>query len=305
MDKVAYWKSFNLCKEVSLAGIFIYNGIKTFDEMDSFQNEEEIFDFFYNISVGIERLEKISLILKEQIDIDQIQEFERSLKTHNHIELMERIVDGKIIFNDIQKSFLYLLTTFYKHWRYDRYSLNDFQNCEKEKKALIGFLEKYYQLKIHNDFFCITPNSDQIKKSMGKCIGKIVIFLYEQIKEYSHRNNVFTYEVKYNSKAHKIFIRQEFDFILENKLWKEVLVYILNNTDNEYLKLYKSFPPLDFDEADLITLINSFKNDVNKIECVEILEALYEEMDNQSLKKRNEFLDLIGNESLEFSDNIE
>ena len=53
MDKISYWKSLNLCKEVSLAGILIYNGLKAFDEMDSFQNEEEIFDFLYNISVGI------------------------------------------------------------------------------------------------------------------------------------------------------------------------------------------------------------------------------------------------------------
>lgn len=305
MDKISYWKSFNLCKEVSLAGIFIYNGIKTFDEMDSFHNEEEIFDFFYNIAVGIERLEKIALILKEKIEIEKIQEFERSLKTHNHIELMNRIVEGKVVFNDTQTAFLCLLKNFYKNWRYDRYSVNDCKSCDKEKQALIVFLEKHYNLQINDEIFNTTQNSDRIKKSLGKCIGKIVIYLYEQIKEYSHQNNVFTYEVKYNSKAYKIFIRQEFDFILENKLWKEVLVYILNNQDNEYLNFYKSLPPLDFDEADLVTLINSFKNDINKIECIENLESLYDEMDNQTRKKRNDFLDLIGNESLELSDEID
>lgn len=305
MDKISYWKSLNLCKEVSLAGILIYNGLKAFDEMDSFQNEEEIFDFLYNISVGIERLEKITLILKEDIDIEKIQEFEQSLKTHNHIELMNRIIETKKTFNDIQNNFLHLLTNFYKNWRYDRYSLNDYQNYDKEKQAFINFLEKHYQLKIQNELFNVTQNNDKIKKAIGKCIGKIVTFLYEQIKLYSHLNNVFTYEVRYNSKAYKIFIKKEFDFILENKLWKEILVYILNNQDNDYLNFYKSLQPLDFDEADLIPLINTFRNDLNKIEYNDILESLYEEMDNQSRKKRDEFLDLIGNESLELSDEID
>ena len=48
---------------------FIYNGIYSLDNMESFHNVEECFEFLYNISVGIERLQKILVILVEHDEI--------------------------------------------------------------------------------------------------------------------------------------------------------------------------------------------------------------------------------------------
>lgn len=68
MSKKLIWKNFNLGIELDMAGNFIYNGLKHLDEMESFYYEDEIFNFLYQIAVGVERLEKISLILLENIN---------------------------------------------------------------------------------------------------------------------------------------------------------------------------------------------------------------------------------------------
>jgi len=63
MNKKLLWKNFNIGIELNIAGNFIYNGLKFFDEMETIYYEDYIFEFLYQIAVGFERLEKISLIL--------------------------------------------------------------------------------------------------------------------------------------------------------------------------------------------------------------------------------------------------
>jgi len=139
MDKVTFWKTFNLCKEVSVAGNFIYNGIKTFDDMEGFCFEDEIFEFLYNISVGVERLAKIVLVLREDITDDTVERFEKTLITHNHLDLIKRIIGEAEVFESVHFSFLQILTNFYKTYRYDRFSLRDFRNGDKEKQAITAY----------------------------------------------------------------------------------------------------------------------------------------------------------------------
>ncbi|MCB1195609.1 hypothetical protein KDK77_05435, partial [bacterium] len=91
MDKKYFWKNFNLGTELRLSGNFIYNGLKTFNDMHNLDYEEEIFEFLYNIAVGIERLEKILIILIEHNNTSNQKEFENSLKNHNHLYLLNRI----------------------------------------------------------------------------------------------------------------------------------------------------------------------------------------------------------------------
>ena len=298
MDSIQFWKNFNLGKELALSGSYIYNGLKSFDEMETFYYEEEIFEFLYAISVGIERLQKIAIILKENIMSSGQQDFEKSLITHNHLELMKRITKTeKIDVSSLSYDFLQLLSKFYNSWRYDRYSLSDFYNYDKEKVAFILFLEKHLNVKIDNKGVIFTSNERNYKKFIGRTIGKIVDFLYEIIKRESKRLNLYTYEIRTYTKAFKIFIRKEYDFLAEDIFWKELLIYILNNVNNnEYLDLYKSMEPLEFDDGDLVGMIKSLKNDLLKQEYLDSLDYLFEEVENK--KERFEFLDLIGNESL-------
>lgn len=302
MEAEAFWKSFNLCKELTLSGSYIYDGLKTFNDMESFQFEEEIFEFLYNISVGIERLQKIAIILKEEVTPENQEEFEKGLITHNHMELMKRLRKGELKkLSTIHNEFLSLLSVFYKSWRYDRFSISDYKNYDKEKKAFIGFVEKFLSIKIEEDYLLTTPNDIRIKRFIGRSIGKIVEYLYEIIVRESIRLNVYTYEVRVDSKAYKIFLRKEYDFLKEEILWKELLVFILNKVnENDILSIYKGIKPLDFDEGLIVQLISSFKNDLLKLEHLDMLDELYAEIRNK--KERFESLDMIGNDSYYFGD---
>ena len=51
MTPEQFWKNFNLLDEVSIAGGFVYNGLRRFREMKQFELTDELFDFFYNVSV--------------------------------------------------------------------------------------------------------------------------------------------------------------------------------------------------------------------------------------------------------------
>jgi len=295
MKKTEYWKTI-LCKELALSGSYIYNGLKTFDEMESFYYEEEIFEFLYAISIGIERLQKIAIILKENIPPDEQQDFEKGLITHNHLELMKRITmtEQKDI-SSLSYDFLQLLSKFYKSWRYDRFSFSTIEQPDKEKQAFISFIEKYLNIRINNDVLFVSSNEVNYKRFIGRTIGKIVDYLYEIIKRECSRLNIYTYEIRIDTKAFKIFIRKEYDFINEDIFWKELLIYILHNVDdNDFLQFYKQIEPLPFDDGLLVSMIKSLKSNIYKLEHLEHLECLYDEVENK--KERFEFLDLIGNE---------
>lgn len=56
--------------------------------------------------MGIERLQKVLLVLLENITVDDYEEFEKSLITHNHMELHKRIRNNcGIEFNADQNGF--------------------------------------------------------------------------------------------------------------------------------------------------------------------------------------------------------
>ena len=187
MDKVTFWKTFNLCKEVSVAGNFIYNGIKTFDDIESFCFEDEIFEFLYNIAVGIERLAKIVLVLREDITDDTVEGFEKTLITHNHLDLIKRVIGDTKVFESVHFDLLNILTNFYKTYRYDRFSLRDVQNGDKEKQAITAYIEKYLGIEIDSELILSTPNDHRIKKFIGRSIGKIVSYLYNRLKSLQGR----------------------------------------------------------------------------------------------------------------------
>lgn len=86
-----FWKNFRLGAELQISGSFIYNAIFTLENMQTFYYEEECFEFLYNISVGLERLQKIVIILLEHNEEQSQEDFEKSLITHNQLELLNRI----------------------------------------------------------------------------------------------------------------------------------------------------------------------------------------------------------------------
>ena len=142
MDKIWNYKNFNMVNELDIAGEFVYDGIQTLNQMDVISDGAAIFSFLYHVAVGIERLQKILIVLFEDITFDNYEKFEKSIKIHRHNKLHERISNTqKITFDSRENDFLDLLTTFYKESRYNRFNLNS-PYCQ-EKEIMEKYITKY------------------------------------------------------------------------------------------------------------------------------------------------------------------
>ena len=294
MNELEYWKNFHLGTELDISGSFIFNGLKCFHEMDTLYYSDEIFEFLYNISVGLERLFKITITLTEDTTNINQEEFEKSLITHNHLELFNRITNkNKLNIGKIHISFLQVLSSFYKSYRYERYNFKSSKDRKQEKELLHSFIEKNYDLKINDNFpFDITFIDIKLKKFIGKIIGKFTNLLYQIIKDKANELNIYTYELRENTKAFKIFIQEEYDFEKEDILLKELLVYFVNS-NNKHTDFLKTIEPLKFnDELNdkyIVGIISSIKRGYE----IEEMEELY--LDIKKSKERLDIINLLGN----------
>ncbi len=300
MNVDQYWKNVNLNKELHIAGTYIYDAIFCLEKMKHFCYEDECFSFLYNTSVGIERLEKIVIILLEHNnEIDQ-EQFEKSLITHNHLELIKRIERiTSLNLGKEHKKFLSLLSDFYKSYRYDRYNLPSEIGEDKDQLALITFVSESLGVEIQTALLLPTEIDKQIRNFLGKIIGKIATQLYKIIRE----AKTYTYELRYDSKAAKIFYanEKEYNFVDERICQKEILVYLINNqnTNNGLIDFIKSIKPLELDpgvNVEYIKFLFDIKDETYGV--VDEISQIYE--DNGFDKERFEMLSLIGEDGVSF-----
>lgn len=296
MNAWQFWKNFGLGTELDISGRFIYNGLHYFNEIETLYYDEEIFEILYSLSIGLERLIKIAVILIEHDDKVDRDEFEKSFINHNHLELIKRVRKKyDLPLANPHNEFFALLSTFYKTHRYGRYSIASVFSSSQEKKLFHSYLEKHLSVKIKDEFpFNITQNKNRFKKFIGKIVGKITTLLFDVISKEASRLNIYTSEIRYNSKATKIFLNKEFVFTNENVLWKELLIYFMNTDDESgYLKFIKDIEPLAFDPELIEDYLQCFYSDEKKIHVIEELEELYSEIENPG--ERLDMLNVIGN----------
>lgn len=306
MTKEEFWKNFNLGTELQISGNFLYNGILAFHQMKNFYNEDEIFEFIYNVSVGIERLMKIDLILIEHSNSTNQSEFEATLKTHNHLDFLQRIQKKhNLNLDKSHNQFLQLLFNFYKKVRYDRYSLSNVRDFEKEKDILIKFIEKFLKIKISNKTFNVTQNSKEIKRFIGNVIKKLTEELYEVLRKEAHRLNIYTYEVRYGSKAFKIFIANDFTFEKEDIIRKEIIINLIDRKrKTDFTTFINGIDKLDLEDFDENYYIRCLLDILESYQVYGELECLYEEVKN--LSERLELVELVGSDmTFDFSDPFE
>ena len=281
-----------------IAGTFLYDAIFGLEKMKHFCYEEECFSFLYNTSVGIERLEKVVIILLEHNNEKYQEEFEKSLITHNHLDLIKRIEN--IVSLNLGKEhmkFLRLLSDFYNSYRYDRYNLPSVYKNDKDRSALIAFVSECLKIEIRTSRLFPTQINKQIRNFLGKIIGKITTQLYKIIRE----AKTFTYELRCDSKAAKIFYanEKEYNFVDERICQKEVFIHLMNNQDTNYdfMNFIKSIKPLELDHAvnnDYVKFLFDIKDDTYGV--VDEISQIYE--DNGFDKERVEMLSLIGEDGI-------
>lgn len=299
---IEFWKNFRLGTELSISGNFIYNGLYSFDLMQHFYYEDEAFEFLYNISVGIERLQKICIVLLEHNENTDQEKFEESLISHNHNDLNNRIEKHKNInLGKPHKELLSLLTKFYKSSRYEMYQMQSVYQPNQAKHDLIKFIEKFLNIEISTEMIGCSSNDYRIKKFVGKTIGKFCKEYYQIVRDECHRLRIFTYEISYQSKAFKIFMSQKYDFNEEHIIQKEILKHLIQSDLPKSFKSYiNSHPPLNLEHYHInyyLEYLFSFHKEYNiKGE----IEELYTDLDN--IKDRLEYLKPIANPDVRFEE---
>lgn len=293
-----FWKNFRLGTELQVSGSFIYNALYFFDQMECFNNEEEIFEFLYSLSVGIERLEKIAIILLEHDTSANQEDFEKTLITHSHSDLIDRIKKKKNLnLSKCHNKLIQLLSNFYKSMRYGRFNLSSAYKPNQDALKFIEFVQSELNIEIKTDMILSTANDDRIKNFIGKTIGKIVTQLYEIVKDEAGRLGTFTYELRYGSKPYKIFMCEEFTFHKENSLKKEIIVSLINGgEDDGFINFVKQIKPLPFDDV-THEYVKYLINPQSNLSLTEELESIYE--DNFD-KERMPMVEIIGNNGISF-----
>lgn len=305
MTKTQWWKNFALGLELDASGTFIYNGIKRLDELSSFRHPVDSFEILYGLSVGIERMLKVAIILSEHDDNTDIEELEKSLITHNTLELVNRVTkQHPLSLGKQHKEFLAILSKFYKSHRYGRFSFsscmdlekNESPQIEQEKYLLVNLIVKYLKLDvdISNEFFPLF-NNDQIKKFIGKTVRKITNQLFSIIQSEARKVNIYTTEQRGDSKAIKVFLglpSDRLDFIDETIKKKEMLHFLMSdNAKGEHTEALKYVEPLDFDISEVPNLMKSLLDDDEFVLNADVIDFYYEEVEN--VKERLEFMSVM------------
>lgn len=297
-----FWKNFRLGTELSISGNFIYNGLYCFELMPHFYYEDEAFEFLYNISVGIERMQKICIVLLEHKDDTNQEEFEESLISHNLDDLNSRIEKHKKInFGKPHKRLLSLLTKFYKSSRYEMYQMQSVFQPNQSKYQLIRFLEESLDMEISVEMIGCTPNDERIKRFVGKTVGKFCREYYQIVIDECYRLGIFTYEIPYESKAFKIFMSKKYDFSEERIIQKEILKYLIQaELPKSFIEYLKLEPPLELDFYDTNYYLNHLLSFHKEYSIKGEIEELYADLRNT--KRRLEHLKPIANPDISFEE---
>ena len=306
MNREQTWKNFDLGQEVSVSGAFIYNGLRRFHEMQTLDQTDEVFEFLYNLAVGFERILKVAVVLLEHDGTRSQEQFEQSLVTHDHLGILQRVRQYvELDLGGPHHELLDLLGNFYKTLRYDRFTLSAHWDPSKEKTALRSYLEKNLQVTLgdHDSIFP-TLNDARFRKHIGRVVGKISDELYRVVRSRASELNLHTYELRHGSKAEKVFLSGERNFVSEDVLQKELLVFFMNaKATSGLMKFLKSIPPLDFDEALAGDYLQCFQSVEAAAYVIGELEELYANLDDPG--RRLELMNVVGNPNVCFDDENE
>jgi hypothetical protein len=250
-----------LNEEVAISGAFIYNGLRRFYEIKNLDRADDLFEVLYYLSIGLERLLKIAVVLLEHTDSGDQDSIEKSLITHNHLDLLHRIKQHiDLNLSTPHNELIGLLSTFYKTFRYDRFSLTSVFEVNKEKNALCGFLGKHLHVEFpQSKLRMVVPNEARYRKFIRKTVIKLSRVIYEVVETRATELGLYTYELRDGSKAQTVFLGKA-DISAEDFLWKELLVFFMNTkSKSEYLQFLRSIPPIDFDPELVADYLDCFQ----------------------------------------------
>jgi len=301
-DPDLFWKNFRLGTELQVSGTFIYNGLFQLSQLEHFYFEEQLFEILYNLAVGLERLQKIAVILIEHRPGMDQEVFEKTLITHNLVELHNRIKKHNALnFGKPHLKFLQLLSDFYRSDRYNRYNRSSVYESNRESR-FIKFLQSELKIEIKNDGFFSTPNDDRIRRFIGKLVEKTALQTYGVIRAEAGRIHIYVDEIRSESKAYKLFVAKQFTFEPERYLQRELFVHLMRSKPEKgFQEFLNTIEPLPFDGYHTNYYIKFLMDFHHHVDLQGELDTIAE--DAPLKKERMEMVSLIGTDvNFEFED---
>jgi hypothetical protein len=304
MTPTQFWQNFKLGQEQEIAANFIYDGLKILHDTETLGQETDVFPVLYNLSIGLERLSKVAIILIEFRDEVNVEKFEKSLKTHEHLRLIEKVTKATTITLDpVHIELLELLSVFYNTQRYDRLSLQSLTVFSKDKKAFLDFLHKHLgiDIKEESSIFYV-ENSIEIKRFIGKIVKDITIALYKVIQEFAGKKGLNTDEISSSSsKAGKVLMGENpITFESEDRAMIELLIFFMQTKESSLVDFIKEIDPLVLDSAldseYLQALLHKRPKEIQGV--IDEVGSYYDDMGD--VKERLEVIDAIKNPGISF-----
>lgn len=301
MEKDFFRESVIMANELDVAGEFIYSAINKLNQMVSFEYIGEDFFFLYHLAVGFERMQKILLLIINDVQESDIKKFLDKIKTHNHQNLHGKIKEKiKISFSKEQNELLKILSDFYEEERYSRFDF--FSYDFKDRNILVEYIQKYCK-DLRYDYITgkeILLNTDTVKGFLGRIIGRMCEKYYDAIEKQSENKGIFCYELRYNSTAERMFYRKENKGSSQKKIdrekraIKELLVYLMNSMErNTLIEYINTIEPLPFDASSIQEYIDDLCNKIVPIDLINEVEYMYGEF-VENKWEREQMMLLIG-----------
>lgn len=169
MEEKFIYNSLKLGEELKIAGKFLDIGIKELKSYDKMLLNHELFYIMYNFSVGIERLQKV-LILLNYNDTSKI----KKIKHHSHGALQHKINQTtKLKLETKENKMLSLLDKFYNNYRYETIEDNNKLDSVIELLREKGYYDKNNNFKksefITSIIKLISIYIKKLKKSKENC----------------------------------------------------------------------------------------------------------------------------------------
>lgn len=314
MDRVTFFKNFNLGTEIDLAGAFAYNALSILNTENNVYQNDQIFLFLYNSAVSVERMQKCVLFLFEDYNESNFSEFESSLKSHNYQNLQGKIFEKtKKKLSAEQNALLKLLSEFYSNGRYSNYSLDDGTRYDY-KAQFEAFIKDAYSTDFVDSSILdgISFITERAKERIGRTLGKLLCYYYDLIWEKAHELQIFTYELRSDSAAEKVLMNSHPNKSLqsihqdEKNALSELIVYLANTPNRTgYLNLLRSFDALDLDPFLVQDYLPEILNGQIPQELVDEVETIYADLPPKEVSERRTALSALGERNLVFPEDEE
>lgn len=296
-----------MANELDVAGEFIYAAIDKFNRMNDFDQVGDNFFFLYNLAVGIERVQKILLVIINDVNKEEIDNFLEKIKSHDHMMLHSKIKEKiNISFSKEQNDLLSLLATFYNAERYSRFDF--FSYNFKDRDLLIEYIQKNCK-DINVDYFIfkyVPINTDEIKEFFGRLIGRLCQKYYKAIEEASINKNMYCYELRYNSAAERVFCGNEEKGSYQRKIdrekraIKELLLYLRSPKEiNKFIEYMDGVDSLPFDIDLIQEYVADLCNKTVSVDLIDEVDFMYDQFVENKIE-REQLISLIGNKDVMF-----